>query len=249
MIEFDGINLRDQYNFIVRNIEGREAPPVSDTVVNLPLNHGAILKARKFGPRKVSLTGYVYDSTASKAKEKLRSLIRLISQAYGNDKPLTFLDTGRTIYVRLDQTPVSAHPLGPTFASYGYQVSLNFIAYDPFFYGEPHTESGTGTLHLTVYAPTPLAESDTYLEFYAMQGTSGTVRIQVFDGRQYADWLTFTLQMSSGERVVSGYIERSGSKVPVLALHGTELSPGSWRIQLPADVKATMVGRRRYLEG
>jgi len=151
---FNGVDLKEQYNFNVTKIDGRGSPPVSTTEIELPRVDGAIVLNRRFGKRKISISGYIYGTSISEATQKKDDLIRLISTAYDTEQKLQFPDTGRYIYVQLAGEPIAIGPVGPIFGAYAYEIFLNFEAKDPYFYGDDFNFNGAGWL-FTIDADAP----------------------------------------------------------------------------------------------
>lgn len=150
---FDGIDLRSNYNFVVTKIDGRGSPPVSRTMLELPRIDGAIELNSKLRSRDITISGYVYGTDASTKKDEL---IKLISQAYEQEKKLTFPDTNRSIYVKLAGEPIVIGPIGPVLNAQAYEITFRFTAQDPYFYGEDHDEVGFNIVKVNANAPTYL---------------------------------------------------------------------------------------------
>jgi hypothetical protein len=150
---FDGIDLKTNYNFVVTNINGRGSPPVSRTMLELPRIDGAIELNSKLRSRNITISGYVYGTDASTKKD---ALIKLITQAYSQEKKLTFPDTNRSIYVKLAGEPIVLGPVGPVLNAQAYEITFRFTAQDPFFYGEDHDEVGFRIVKVNANSPTYL---------------------------------------------------------------------------------------------
>ena len=141
-IIFDNVDLRSTYNFIVQDIGGRGSPPVVSQDLDMPGLDGALLLNRKVGTRKLTIRAIVYGKTSAEAKAKKDSLIRLLSTAYDQDKKILFPDTERYLWVRLGSEPVSVGPMGAVFNSIAYDLSINFEAREPYFFGEEFGDDG-----------------------------------------------------------------------------------------------------------
>ena len=141
-IIFDNVDLRSTYNFIVQDIGGRGSPPVVSQDLDMPELDGALLLNRKVGTRKLTIRAIVYGKTSAEAKEKKDSLIRLLSTAYDQDKKILFPDTERYLWVRLGSEPVSVGPMGAVFNSIAYDLTINFEAREPYFFGEEFEADG-----------------------------------------------------------------------------------------------------------
>jgi len=150
---FDGIDLRSTYNFVVTKIDGRGSPPVFRNALDMPRVDGQIEVEAKLKSRNLVISGYVYGSDAATKKD---NLIKLISQAYSQEKKLTFPDTNRTIYVKLAGDPIVVGPVGPILNASAYEITFNFVALDPFFYADEHNETGWGYIKVNADAPTYL---------------------------------------------------------------------------------------------
>lgn len=150
---FDGIDLKTNYNFVVTSINGRGSPPVSRTTLELPRIDGAIELNSKLQSRNLTIKGYVYGTDASAKKD---SLIKLITQAYSQEKELKFPDTNRSIYVKLAGEPIDIGPVGPILNAQAYELTFNFVAQDPYFYTDEHNESGFRIVKVNAHAPTYL---------------------------------------------------------------------------------------------
>lgn len=154
MVLLNGVNLK-AYNFVVQNVEGRGAPPLSHSAIELA--QGSYVSAWRFEERTITIEGVVWGKTPQEAKANKDALVRLFSQCV---EPclLTFLDTGRSIRVRLKGEPIVLRTIGPVFASAAYRVTVQFVATEPFFEGqEEHNEQGTGYVKFELFAPLFLA--------------------------------------------------------------------------------------------
>ncbi len=143
-LKFDGVDLKEQFGFVVTKADGRGSPPISSTKLVVPRVDGAVLLNQRMDVRRISISGYVYGSTAAEAAQKKDGLIKLISTAYNSEKKLQFPDTNRYIYVRLAGEPIVIGPVGPVFGAYAYEISLNFEAIDPYFYGDEFNYNNAG---------------------------------------------------------------------------------------------------------
>jgi len=150
---FDGIDLKANYNFVVTKIDGRGSPPVSYSTIDMPRVDGLIAVGNKLKARDLTISGYVYGSDAATKKDEL---IKLISQAYEQEKKLTFPDTNRSIYVKLAGEPIVIGPIGPVLNAQAYEITFRFTAQDPYFYGEDHDEVGFNIVKVNANAPTYL---------------------------------------------------------------------------------------------
>ena len=143
-LKFDGVDLKEQFGFVVTKADGRGSPPISSTKLVVPRVDGAVLLNQRMDVRRISISGYVYGRTAAEAAQKKDGLIKLISTAYNSEKKLQFPDTSRYVYVRLAGEPIVIGPVGPVFGAYAYEISLNFEAIDPYFYGDEFNYNDAG---------------------------------------------------------------------------------------------------------
>jgi len=150
---FSGIDLKSTYNFVVTRVDGRGSPPVSRDVLDMPRVDGDIEINSKLKSRNLVISGYVYGTDAATKKD---NLIKLITQAYSQEKKLTFPDTNRSIYVKLAGEPIVVGPLGPVLNAQAYEITFNFVAQDPYFYADEHNEAGWGYIKVNADAPTYL---------------------------------------------------------------------------------------------
>lgn len=130
MLLMNNVNVRQQYNFVVSSISGRGIPAKHYLTLDFPLRDGEVKYAAKYAPRVIQISGYIYGSSVSDAKQKLQFFLELLP----NVNTLTFLDTGRSIDVELGTEQVEYRPVGPTFSAIAYELTITFIAFNPYFY-------------------------------------------------------------------------------------------------------------------
>jgi hypothetical protein len=132
---FDSVDLKTQFNFVASKISGRGMPPIEAETISFPRVPGETVLYQKWKPRKIDISGYVYDTTPEGALEKAEGLLRLFSSAYSADKALIFPDNSKGIYVRLSNGETASYtPVTAPFYSYVYEIQASFIAYNPFFF-------------------------------------------------------------------------------------------------------------------
>lgn len=148
---FDGIDLKQKFGFTVTEVSGRGSPSVSRTILELEYVDGAVELAKKLNSRNLTIRGYVYGENLQMKKN---DLINLISRSYAEEKELVFPDTNRSIFVKLNGEPFVLGPVGPSLNALAYEITFDFIAHDPVFYGDFHDERGGSVIPLKVGAPT-----------------------------------------------------------------------------------------------
>ena len=130
----NGIVVMTNYNFVTKTVTGRGLPAVEHTVIEMPCLDGAIHKRSRIPPRTLQVVGYVFGKTEDEAKTKRDNFLSFISSAATQEITLTFPDTMRSIKVRLAGSTSDFVSLGPAYKAYAYQITLNFIAHDPYFF-------------------------------------------------------------------------------------------------------------------
>lgn len=148
---FDGVDLKQRFGFTVTEVNGRGSPSVSRTLLEMEYVDGAIELAKKLNSRNLTIRGYVYGENLQMKKN---DLINLISRSYAEEKELIFPDTNRSIFVKLNGEPFVLGPVGPSLNAAAYEITFDFIAHDPVFYGDFHDEEGGSLIPLKVGAPT-----------------------------------------------------------------------------------------------
>jgi len=139
----NGVDLKSEYNFVTRSVMGRGFPGADLSAVTMPRVDGSIPSTWRFTDRTITIRGTVWGRTTQEALQKKEGLLRFLSSAAFEEVELTFPDTNRSIYVRFAGDMIDVSPIGPVYAAYGYDITLTFVARDPFFY------SGTQTLSLS----------------------------------------------------------------------------------------------------
>jgi hypothetical protein len=159
---FNGIDLKATYNFVVSSVSGRDAAPIEEKTIELPYVDGAIVIDKKVKPRNLTITGWVYDtSSQAGALQKKNDVINLFMQSKGYPMELKFPDSGRSIYVTVSGTPFSVeNTAGAIFNAFGYNIKVEFIAYDPYFYGDEEDWVITNIDKIPAYADEPLEASN-----------------------------------------------------------------------------------------
>ena len=147
------VDLKTTYKFVTTDVNGRGAPPIERSTLEDLSFDGAIELGTKLAKRDISITGYVYGTSPSDARTNKDNLISFISQGYSRELKLTFPDTSRSIYVKLSGTPVAWQAQGPTLNAVAYQITMNFVALDPFFYGAAYTAAGPNLVKIGTEAP------------------------------------------------------------------------------------------------
>ena len=153
---FGGIDLKQNYKFVTTKIDGRGSPPISTVDLEMPRVDGKIELSRKLQSRRISITGYVYGKNSAEALTNKDNLIKLISKAYSQEMKLEFPDTNRYIYVKLTGDPLVIGPVGPILNAVAYELTFNFEAYDPLFYGEDFSQQIIGIENVQFDAKIPL---------------------------------------------------------------------------------------------
>lgn len=162
---FDNVDLKTEYGFVVTRVDGRASPPLDVTSFEFDHLHGGVILNKRFKPREITITGYVHGS-ASTLQSKKDNLLKLLASAYDREVPLTFPDTNRTIYVRLAGEPLVIGPVGPSLNAKAYELTIRFVAYDPFFYGSEQSASGTRVVRLNAGAPSYLVLPSNLQDYY-----------------------------------------------------------------------------------
>jgi len=139
---FDNIDLKAEFGFVTQEATGRGSPPVTMTELDMPDIDGAIELSRKAGVRRIRIRGLVYDNNPETARQKKDGLIRLITKAYSEVKPLKFPDTQRFLLVKLAGDPVALGPYGPIYNASVYEMDFTFEAREPWFFGESWGSDG-----------------------------------------------------------------------------------------------------------
>lgn len=147
---FDGIDLKQKYGFVVTEINGRGSPSVTRTTLELEYVDGVVELSQKLNPRNLTVRGYVYGENAH---QKKNDLISLVSRSYSEEKELIFPDTNRSIFVKLNGEPFVLSNIGPILNAVAYEITFDFIAHDPVFYGETYDEIGGGLAIVPTCAP------------------------------------------------------------------------------------------------
>ncbi|MEM2120691.1 MAG: phage tail family protein [Archaeoglobaceae archaeon] len=130
MLLMNNVNIKQQYNFIVASVSGRGIPARHYLTLDFPLRDGEIKYAEKYAPRVIQVSGYIYGSSISDARQKLQQFMDFLPSV----NTLTFLDTNRSINVTLGTEQVECKPVGPVFGAMAYEITITFIAFDPYFY-------------------------------------------------------------------------------------------------------------------
>ena len=150
------VDVKTTYKFVVTDVTGRGSPPIERTTLEDLSFDGAVERTAKFSKRELTITGYVYGTSTNDARANKDALISFVSQGYTDELKITFPDTNRTIFVRLNGTPVVWQAQGPVLNAVAYHVVLNFLALDPYFYGNDfsaHGNNATGMIKLSTEAP------------------------------------------------------------------------------------------------
>jgi len=158
-LKINDVDVKETYRFVVTDVTGRGSPPIQRITLEDLSFDGALEESTKFSKRELTITGYVYGSSPSNARSNKDALISFISQGYTDDLKITFPDSNRSIFVRLNGTPITWQAQGPALNAIAYNVVLNFVAFDPFFYGGNISPTlGTGMVKLSTEAPLYLVD-------------------------------------------------------------------------------------------
>lgn len=155
---FNGIDLKANYNFVLKEESGRGMPPIISKELTFDFVDGVlnIPDYDRFDKRNLTITGYVYGRPGEDVYQKKTDLIKLITTCYSEEKELKF-DDGKTFYVRLANEPLSYEKHGALLNAKVFEITFNFVCYDPFAYGEEKEYLiANENNNLQAYAPTKL---------------------------------------------------------------------------------------------
>jgi hypothetical protein len=148
----NGINLKEKFNWSATSLNGLSAPSLEHTYVEFAGLHGSRnLDRSRFTQREFSFEGILYKSENETVEQMKDRLIKILSVGLYEEIEIKIphneilngvkVVKERTIYARLNESPIITQIYKPVHNPSVLKITLNFVANDPFFYFKEEYEN------------------------------------------------------------------------------------------------------------